>query len=104
MTGIAAVMCGTFSRSTFATFCETGAPLKAVKLLEPGGCTIRSAPMPRVRSAASFSMPSAKLTMTRMSVTSTATAMIEISVRMGRCTRLETTILFIERGAFLAAS
>src|SRR6476646_10400008 len=60
-----------------------------------GGCTITSAPMPAWRCRASFSTPTERPTISRISVTSRAIATMLISDRMGRCTRLATIILFI---------
>src|SRR5438876_7318899 len=74
---------------------DTGAPEICPMTLDPGGCTITSAPMPRLRARASLSMPTINPTTTRISTTSTATAITLISERIGRCTRLATTILFI---------
>src|SRR5579864_3229443 len=54
-----------------------------------------SAPIPACRCFESFSIPSEKPTITRMSVTSSAMAMMLISDRTGRCTRLATIIRFI---------
>src|SRR5579884_3170501 len=54
-----------------------------------------SAPIPACRCFESFSIPSEKPTITRMSVTSRAMAMMLISDRTGRCTRLATIIRFI---------
>ncbi len=62
---------------------------------DPGGCTIRSAPMPTVRFLASFSIPSDRPTITRISVTSTAIATMLINDRTGRCNRFAKIILFI---------
>src|SRR6184192_4701788 len=93
-TGATTATCGSL-RSTSATLMETGAPEICPITLEPGGCTITSAPIPRLRARASLSMPTISPTTTRISTTSTATATTLISERIGRCTRLATTILFI---------
>ncbi len=62
-----------------------GAPLNAMNTDAEGGCTMMSAPTPSVRFADSISNPLVSPTTMITSVTSTATAIIVISVRMGRC-------------------
>ena len=74
---------------------ETGAPLTPISSDEPGGCTMMSAPMPTWRFLASLSMPMERPTMSRIRVTSTATATTLMMVRNGRCTRLAKIILFM---------
>src|SRR4051794_35478142 len=93
-TGATAAVCGSL-RKTSATFTDAGAPLALIKTDEPGGRTKRSAPIAAVRCLLSFSIPNIRPTIMRISVTSTAMAKILISDRIGRCTRLETIILFI---------
>src|SRR6478735_2384090 len=79
-----------------ATRIGTGAPPNAARFDDPGGRTVRSAPIPTWRDLLSSRIPSANPTIIRISVTSTATAKIEIIDRIGRWTRLATIILFIK--------
>jgi hypothetical protein len=60
-----------------------------------GGSTITSAPTPRWRSFESLSIPIINPTISRIRVTSTATAVMLIREHMGRCSKLESTSLFI---------
>src|SRR5882762_1898856 len=78
-----------------ATLIGAGAPVIPIKLDEPGGSTITSAPMPCCRVRESFSIPNEKPTISRISVTSSAIATMLISDRSGRCARLATIILCI---------
>src|SRR5215831_20799288 len=78
-----------------ATRMGTGAPPNAARLEDPGGRTVRSAPIPTWRDLLSSRIPSASPTIIRISVTSTATAKMLMMDRMGRWTRLATIILFI---------
>src|SRR5689334_16133989 len=94
--GATAATCGNFC-SMSAILIDTGAPVMPCRNEDPGGLTMMSAPTPACRCLESFSMPSEKPTITRMSVTSTAMATMLMTVRIGRCTRLATIILFIER-------
>src|SRR5579859_1575357 len=82
-------------RKISATLIRTGAPPNAARFDDPGGLTVRSAPIPTWRDLLSSRIPSASPTIIRISVTSTATAKIEIIDRIGRWTRLATIILFI---------
>src|SRR5271165_1659180 len=94
-TGATATTCGSFMILS-ATLTETGAPLTPINSDELGGCTMMSAPIPACRFRLSSSMPTDKPTISRMSVTSTATATTLIMVRNGRCTRLARIIRFME--------
>src|SRR4051812_8611402 len=93
-TGATAAVCGSL-RKTSATFTDAGAPLALIKTDEAGGRTKRSAPIAAVLCLLSVSSPNIRPTIMRVRVTSTAIAKIRISDRIGRCTRLETMILFI---------
>src|SRR5438270_8685412 len=94
-TGETATICGCL-RKISATRIGTGAPPNAARLDDPGGRTVRSAPIPTWRDLLSTRMPSANPTIISISVTSTATAKIEIMDRIGRWTRLARIILFIK--------
>ena len=99
-TGATAVTCG--SRPILpAIFTETGAPVTPIISDEPGGCTMMSAPIPACRLLLSFRMPSMMPTISRISVTSTATATTLMRVRNGRCTRLAKIIRFIMRSSIV---
>src|SRR6185312_601913 len=88
-TGATAATCGRFA-STSATFTETDALLNAFIIDDPGGRTNTSAPMPYWRVFESLSMPSERPTISRIMLTSIATATMLIIERMGRWARLET--------------
>src|SRR5215469_4404996 len=75
-----------------------GAPVTPTILEELGGNTITSAPIPACRERESFSMPTERPTISRMSVTSRAMARMLMAERTGRCARLDTIILFIMSG------
>ena len=62
---------------------------------EPGGRTMMSAPVPFCRALLSSRMPSASPTISRIKVTSTATAVMLMIDRSGRLVRLATIILFM---------
>src|SRR5271165_6007293 len=94
-TGATATTCGSFTILS-ATLTEIGAPLTPINRDELGGCTMMSAPIPACRFRPSSSIPMDRPTISRMSVTSTATATTLIMVRNGRCTRLERIIRFME--------
>src|SRR5271165_7165435 len=93
-TGATATTCGSFMILS-ATLTETGAPLTPISSDELGGCTMMSAPIPACRLRPSSSMPIDRPTISRMSVTSTATATTLIMVGNGRCTRLARIIRFM---------
>src|ERR1017187_6658291 len=94
ITGTAVTTCGT-RRRTSPTLTEMGAPVKPINDDDPGGMTIRSAPTPSWLSFDPFTKPEKSATTSRIMVTSSAIAHIVINDRVGRCTRLATTILFI---------
>ena len=62
-----------------------GAPLKAMNTEAEGGCTMMSAPTPSTRFAESATSPVVSPTTMITSITSTATAITVIAVRIGRC-------------------
>ena len=62
-----------------------GAPLNAIKTDAEGGWTMMSAPTPSVRFADSINKPLVNPTTMITRVTSTATAITVIAVRIGRC-------------------
>src|SRR5258706_2057925 len=72
-----------------------GAPENAPMNEDPGGRTSTSAPIPAVRVRVSCSIPSERPTISRISVTSSATATTLISERSGRCTKFPTIMRFI---------
>ncbi len=82
-TGEATATCGSFA-STPATEAGTGAPPRAEIKLAFAGCTIVSAPMPLVSAREFERIPSIMPTIERIMTTSTATASMVITVRMGR--------------------
>ena len=93
-TGATAFTCGSLPRMP-PTLIDRGAPVAPRMIPDPGGRTMASAPIPDCRSLLSFNMPNIRPTITSMSVTSMATAKMLINDRIGRCTRLETIILFM---------
>src|SRR2546425_10957419 len=98
ITGETAATCGSL-RKMSATFTDTGAPLIPAIKDDPGGCTMTSAPIPAALARASFRMPSDNPTISRISVTSRAMAIMLITDRIGRYTRLATIMRFIMQSA-----
>src|SRR4029077_11530190 len=72
-----------------------GAPVRPTMNEDPGGSTSTSAPIPAARVRVSCSIPRESPTISRISVTSSATATTLMSERSGRCTRFPTTMRFI---------
>ena len=93
-TGATATTCGNLARMP-PTLMDIGAPVSPTMYEDPGGMTITSAPIPACLCLVSFRMPSDNPTISRIRVTSRATATILIRERIGRCTRLPTIIRFI---------
>src|SRR6266849_6483900 len=98
ITGETTATCGSL-RKMSATFTDTGAPLIPAIKDDPGGCTMTSAPMPAALARASFRIPSDNPTISRISVTSRAMAIMLITDRIGRYTRLATIMRFIMHSA-----
>src|SRR6267143_420089 len=94
ITGATLFTCGSLA-STSPTLTGMGAPEKAPMNEDPGGRTSTSAPIPAVRMRLSCSIPSERPTISRISVTSSATATTLISERSGRCTKFPTIMRFI---------
>src|SRR5258708_4006107 len=99
-TGVTAAMCGCLRRMP-PTLMGTGAPVRPVMNDEPGGFTMMSAPMPAWRVLLSLRIPVERPTISRIRVTSTATATMLMADRSGRYTRLATIILFISTASSL---
>ena len=96
ITGETTATCGSLRR-TSAILAETGAPPTAVRKLELGGWTKRSAPMPVLLARLPLTWPMKTPVMERIMMTSMATASTLMATRIGRCTRLPSTSLFIGR-------
>src|ERR1700691_2167116 len=94
ITGATFTTCGSLARIS-ATLIGIGLPVSPAMKDDPGGSTITSAPIPAARDCWSCSMPMHKPTISRISVTSSATATMLIIDRTGRCTRFPTIIRFI---------
>ncbi len=96
ITGATLFTWGNFA-STSPILTGMGAPVSPTMNEDPGGSTSTSAPMPAVRVRLSCSIPSERPTISRISVTSSATATTLISERSGRCTKFPTIMRFIIR-------
>src|ERR1700690_3796214 len=81
--------------STPPIFTGIGAPLNAPMKDDPGGRTRMSAPIPAVRARESCIMPRQSPTISRIMVTSSATATMLIRDRIGRWPRFPTIMRFI---------
>src|SRR5579875_2144992 len=95
MTGEATATWGSFARTIGAIFAGTAASLRPLKLLELGGRTMMSAPIPLVCVAAPCTWPIITATMDRIMITSMATARTLMAERTGRYRMLPRTSLFI---------
>src|SRR5882762_2190413 len=94
ITGATLFTWGNFS-STPPILMGMGAPVRPTMNDDPGGSTSTSAPIPAARARVSCSIPSERPTISRISVTSSATATTLISERSGRCTKFPTIMRFI---------
>src|SRR5919108_2481023 len=100
-TGATWTTCGSFA-STSAIFSDRGAPDTPAITVVPGGMTTTSAPKPAWRWRESFRMPRERPTISRIRVTSSAMAIMLITERTGRCTRLATIMRFIMSACLLS--